>query len=281
MGLKLTAGVIGYPVMHSRSPAIHLAAAAAVGVDLDYRAIAVEPHALPDMIAMMREKHMRGLSVTMPHKQHVIAELDELTHSASDLGAVNHITNTDGHLVGNNTDGDGFLLGLSHAHNLSVGGHHVGVFGAGGAARAIIRACGVAGADCVSVLARNPERAARAAEAAGGVGFVASADVLQTVDFIVNATPVGMSGTPGESFVPFDVGQLRDDAVVIDIVYQPVETRLLVEARTRGLRAVDGLAMLAGQAAEQFQAWTGIEAPLDVMIAAARQEPPETNTSIR
>lgn len=268
-------------MLHSRSPAIHLAAAAAVGIDLEYRAIPVAPGELADTIAMVRETSMRGLSVTMPHKDAVFAEVDEVTSAAIELGAVNHITNTDGHLVGNNTDGDGFLLGLRHAHGLEVGGAHVGVFGAGGAARAIIRACGLAGASQVSVVARHPERAARAAEAAHGAGAVADMTILEDVDFIVNATPVGMAGTAGESLLPFDVSALPEHAVVIDIVYQPVETALLSAARSRGLRAVDGLSMLAGQAAEQFSVWTGVEAPLDVMIDAARIDPAETNASIR
>lgn len=277
----MRAGVIGYPVMHSRSPAIHLAAAAAVGLDLDYRAISVVPGELVDTIAMVRETAMRGLSVTMPHKEAALAEVDELTPAAIELGAVNHITNTDGYLVGNNTDGDGFLLGLQHAHGLDVRGSQVGVFGSGGAARAIIRACGLAGARQVSVIARDPDRAARAAETGHGVGVVAGVDVLEDVDFAVNATPVGMAGTAGEALVPFDVGLLHKHAVVVDIVYQPVDTALLVAARSRGLRAVDGLAMLAGQAAEQFFAWTGLVAPLDVMIDAARIDPDETNASIQ
>ena len=265
--------MIGSPVEHSRSPAIHRAAALATGVALEYEALLVEPEELVSTIAMVRETGMRGLSVTMPHKEAVIAEMDELTPSATALGAVNHVTNTDGHLVGNNTDGDGFLLGLSHAHGIDIVDMDVAVFGAGGAARAIIRACARAGARRVSVIARRDERAARAAEVGGPRAVPADVNTLRHVDLVVNATPVGMAGTPSAGNVPFDVRVLRDDVVVVDIVYDPVETALLLAARERGLRGIDGLSMLAGQAAAQFTAWTGVHAPLDVMIAAASKSP--------
>ncbi len=277
---RIHAGVIGAPVEHSRSPAIHLAAARATGVDLDYRAIHVQPDELTAMITSMRDTGMRGLSVTMPHKQAVIGELDELTSSARVLNAVNHITNTGGHLIGNNTDGEGFLLGLSHAHGIDVAGMQVAIFGAGGAARAIIQACAAAGARQIFVIARDLDRAEAAAEVGGEVAAPASTLALRDADLVVNATPVGMAGTPGEGQVPFDVHALRDDSVVVDIVYDPVETPLLQASRARQLRGVDGLAMLAGQAAAQFSAWTGVPAPLDVMIAAATGDASDGNTSI-
>lgn len=274
------AGVIGYPVLHSRSPAIHMAAAEESGVKLEYRAISVAPEDLAEAIATMRRTGMRGLSVTMPHKQSVMEFLDELTPAAIELGAVNHIINTDGHLVGNNTDGEGFLLGLSTAHGIEVKDQHVGVIGAGGAARAIIRACSMAGAGAVSVIARNPARAANAAEVGGGVAQPATFDVLGQLDIVVNATPVGMSGTSGARDQPLDVFALDDAAIVADIVYEPLETPLLRAARKRGLTTVDGLSMLAGQAAAQFEWWTGRPAPLHVMVAAAKSaRPPNTSTT--
>lgn len=245
---------------------------------LEYDALLVEPDDLSSVISMVRETEMRGLSVTMPHKEAVIAELDELTSSALALGAVNHITNTDGHLVGNNTDGDGFLLGLVHAHHIDVAGMDVAIFGAGGAARSIIRACAEAGARTVAVLARHHERAVTAAEVGGDVAAPGDIGVLRRAGLVVNATPVGMAGTPGAGQIPFAVDDLGDEAVVVDIVYDPVETPLLRAARERGLRGVDGLAMLAGQAAAQFTAWTGVEAPLDVMIAAAADSPDENHS---
>jgi len=276
----IRAGVIGSPVEHSRSPMIHRAAAEATGVLLEYDAIDVKPGDLAAAIAMVRETNMRGLSVTMPHKEAVIGELDELTEVATLLGAVNHVTNNGGHLVGNNTDGDGFLLGLAHAHGIDVSGMHVAVFGAGGAARAIINACSRGGARKISVIARNVERARFAATVGGRVAAAASSSALQTADLVVNATPVGMAGTPGMGQVPFEVHALADHAVVVDIVYDPVDTPLLRAAAARSLRAVDGLGMLAGQAAAQFSAWTGVEAPLDVMIVAAAGGGVAENSSI-
>ena len=268
-GSTQLAAVIGSPVEHSRSPAIHNAAAAATGADLVYTALPVAPGNAAAAVHAMRTLGIRGLSVTMPHKADVIDAVDELTPVAATLGAVNHLTNTGGHVVGNNTDGEGFVIGLQH-HRVALSGAHVGVFGAGGAARAIILACASAGAD-VSVVARDPARALAAAEIATDA-TVRDGDVWPEVDIAVNATPVGMatSDNPEPASTPFAVDRLKASCVVVDIVYTPLETALLSAARSRSLVAIDGLAMLAGQAAAQFEAWTGKQAPLDVMMAAAQ-----------
>ena len=269
-GATQLAAVIGWPVEHSRSPAIHNAAAQAVGADLVYTALGVSPGAGVDAVAAMRTLGLRGMSVTMPHKQDVMAALDEITPVAQALGAVNHITNSDGHLVGNNTDGEGFLLGLDH-HGVAVDGLTVGVIGAGGAARAIIHACANAGANVV-VIARNPDRAASAAAVGGATARVGSLEDLHALDMAVNATPVGMaSNDPATSTAtPFDPHVLRPGAVVVDIVYNPLETALLAQSRRCGLQCIDGLAMLVGQAAAQFETWTGYDAPFGVMMEAAQ-----------
>ena len=274
------AAVIGSPVEHSRSPAIHNAAAAATGADLSYVALPVAAGDGAAAVEAMRTLGIRGLSVTMPHKADVISAVDDLTPVAAALGAVNHLTNTNGHVVGNNTDGEGFVIGLEH-QGVDLSGRHVAVFGSGGAARAIVLGCALAGAT-VSVVARDPDRAAMAASvvapACGADSSVASASVADAsvwshVDVAVNATPVGMASLQDSKpvEVPFGVDALGDSCVVVDIVYTPLETALLRAARERGLVAIDGLAMLAGQAAAQFEAWTGVRAPLDVMMAAARQ----------
>lgn len=264
----LLAGVIGWPVNHSLSPKIHTAAAAAAGVDLLYTAIPVEPGQTADALDQMRTVGIRGYSVTMPHKEAVIADLDELTPAAEALGAVNHITNTAGHLVGNNTDGDGFIVGLEHASDQSVSGSTVGVLGSGGAARAIIEACYRHGAAEVIVVARSPERGAVAAALAHDRGRVANAEAFADCDIVVNATPLGMAGTNGEGIVAIDVESLASDATVVDIVYNPRVTPMLAAASERGLQTVEGVTMLVGQAAEQFRAWTGHVAPLSAMFAA-------------
>ena len=270
-GTSQLAAVIGWPVEHSRSPAIHNAAAQAVGADLVYAALAVEPGNAPDAIDAVRTLGIRGLSVTMPHKEAVIPALDEITPVARTLGAVNHVTNRNGHLVGNNTDGEGFLIGLSH-HGVTVDARTVAVVGSGGAARAIIHGCASAGAEVI-VLARNPDRAANAAAVGGSNARVGSAEDLATVDIAVNATPLGMATSDPKTLhtMPFDPAVLSAGSVVVDIVYNPLETALLAQARSLGLQGVDGLAMLVGQASAQFVAWTGLEAPFDVMMHAAQR----------
>ena len=269
-GATQLAAVIGWPVEHSRSPAIHNAAAQAVGADLVYTALSVAPGDAAHAVQAVRTLGLRGLSVTMPHKEDVIPALDEITPVAQVLGAVNHITNTNGHLVGNNTDGEGFLLGLEH-HGVSIDGMTVGVVGAGGAARAIIHACANAGANVV-VVARNQDRAQSAAAVGGRNARVGSIDELSTMGVAVNATPVGMATDDPTAALqtPFDPGALATGAVVVDIVYNPLETELLADARRRGLQCIDGLAMLVGQAAAQFETWTGYDAPFGVMMDAAQ-----------
>ena len=264
----MIAGVIGWPVEHSLSPKIHSAAAKAVGVDLSYTAVPVRPGETGAALTEMRLKHIRGYSVTMPHKEAVLSDLDELTEQAVALGAVNHITNHDGLLVGNNTDGDGFIVGYEHSTNEVVKDKSVGVFGAGGAARAIIAACSSHDAGEVVVVARSAERARSAVKLGGDKARSGSVEDLDTCDIVVNATPVGMDGTASAALLPFAVASLKPGSTVVDIVYQPLETPLLIAARERGLGAVNGLAMLVGQAAEQFTTWTGVAAPMEAMFAA-------------
>ena len=253
------------------SPRIHMAAAQATSIDLQYDAIPVRPDEVEQAISAMRRENIRGYSVTMPHKEAVIPFLDELTPAAEALGAVNHITNTDGRLVGNNTDGDGFVLGLEHSTGESVTDKTIGVIGSGGAARAIIDACARHGARQVRVVARSQERALKASTLAGDVGVVASQEQLADCDIVVNATPIGMAHTDGEGQLPCNVDDLSAEAIVVDIVYTPLETPLLAESRRRGLTTVNGLSMLVGQAGEQFSTWTDVEAPLEAMFSAVRR----------
>ena len=268
----MRAGVIGWPVKHSLSPAIHTAAARATGVNLEYIAIEVQPGDVMAALDDMRATGIRGYSVTMPHKEAVISGLDELTPAATALGAVNHITNTDGHLVGNNTDGDGFILGLENACDRTMSGNTIGILGSGGAARAIIDASYRHGAAEVIVVGRTPERTTAAVALAHDRGRIAESQALSECDIVVNATPLGMAGTKGEGVVALDVSLLRSETVVVDIVYNPRATPLLIAASERGLPTVAGVAMLVGQAAEQFSAWTGVEAPLEAMFAVVADE---------
>lgn len=266
-GTTSLAAVIGSPVRHSRSPAIHNAAFRALGLDWTYLAFDIAAGDAGRAIDAMRALGLGGLSVTMPHKDAVVDLVDELTDDARRLGAVNCVTPRAGRLVGDNTDGAGFIASLADA-GVSVDGRSCVVVGAGGAARAVILALARAGAAAVTVVNRTAARAEQAASLAGPVGRVGAVGDLAGADLVVNATSIGMGGSTD---TPFDVALLRTDppAVVADLVYVPLETPLLAAAAAVGATTVDGLGMLVHQAAVAFESWTGVAAPVDVMRAAA------------
>lgn len=262
------AAVIGSPVRHSMSPAIHNAAFAATGFDGVYLAMPVEAGRAAVAVQAMREYEWLGLSVTMPHKPDVLPECDVVTGAAQALGAANCLFWSDDKIVGDNTDGEGYVRGLADGLDVSPQGLRCAMVGAGGAARAVVRALADAGAAEIVVVNRNAERAADAAGHAGDVGRVGSLDDLASADLVINATPLGMAGAGHDDAVPFDVTSLRDDAIVSDLIYHPAETPLLRAAAARGLRHQNGLPMLVFQAAVAFEHWTGIAAPIAEMQAA-------------
>jgi shikimate dehydrogenase len=271
--LRLTAttslaGVIGSPIRHSRSPAIFNAAFEAAGLDWAYLAFEVPPGGAVDALAAMRAFRLRGLSVTMPHKDAVAGAVDELSDAARALGAVNCVVPRDGLLVGESTDGAGFIEALADDPGFDPAGRTCCVLGAGGAARAVIYALSRAGASEVVVVNRTADRAVTAAALAGPRGRAGAPDDVAGADFVVNATSVGMGD---DSALPVDTALLRPGQVVVDLVYDPLETPLLAAARAAGATAVDGLGMLVHQAALAFTLWTGEQAPLDAMHAAARK----------
>ena len=236
------AAVIGEPVRHSLSPVIHNAAFAATGIDAVYLAMPVERGRAADAVAAMRLFQWYGMSVTMPHKHDVLAACDDLTDAARGLEAANCLFWRDGAIVGDNTDGEGFVRGMAVELGVQPNGLRCAVLGAGGAARSVVRSLAAAGAASVTVIGRNPANAARAAEHGGAVGFVGSPDVLSDVDLVVNATPLGMADTGQSDSLPCDVSVLRADTIVSDLIYHPLETQLLGAAHARGLRAQNGLA---------------------------------------
>ena len=260
------AAVIGSPVRHSRSPAIHNAAFAALGLGWVYVAFDVAPGRGADALAAMRALGLGGLSVTMPHKLDVARAVDELSPAAALLGAVNTVVPLpDGRVAGHNTDGDGFVDSL-RAEGVDPNGMRVALLGGGGAARSVAVALAAAGAREIVVVNRSP--AGAAAVAALGRGRVGAAVDVARADLVVNATSVGMGGADAGTSV--DVALLSARQVVADLVYHPLETRLLREARAVGATTVGGLGMLVHQAARQFTLWTGCDAPVAVMDAAAR-----------
>ncbi|MCP5025163.1 MAG: shikimate dehydrogenase [Actinomycetia bacterium] len=266
-GQTRLAGVIGDPVRHSLSPAIHNAAFAELGLDWMYLAFPVPPGAVPEAMAGMRALGIEGLSVTMPHKDAVAAAVDELTPTAARLGAVNSVFRQGDRLVGDNTDGEGFLDALAAETGFEVSGCRSAIVGAGGAARAVGGALADAGAAEVLVINRSAERAATAVAAIGAGARQGEPAELGSVDLVVNGTPVGMGDDPN---LPFPVDLLNNAQVVVDLIYSPARTPLLAAAGARGLTTMNGLGMLVHQAGRQFTRWTGQPAPIGAMEDAVR-----------
>lgn len=268
-GSTRLAAVIGDPVRHSLSPVLHNAGFRALGLDWVYVAFEVGAGGVAAAVAGARALGVAGLNVTMPHKAAVAAAVDRLTPAAEALGAVNTVVRAGGELVGDNTDGEGFVASLVADHGFEVGGRRCLVVGAGGAARAVTWALAGAGAAEVVVVARRHEQAAAAASLAGGVGTVGSAEDAGRADLVVNATPIGMGHTGAcAPHLPVDPTLLGAGQLVVDLVYDPLTTPFVAAARARGALAANGLGMLLHQAALAFRLWTGDEAPIDVMSSA-------------
>lgn len=264
-GSTRVAAVIGQPIAHSLSPVLFNAAFEAAGVDWVFVAFEVAAGDTRRGLDGVRALGVEGLSVTMPHKGAAFELADQLTPEAEVLGAVNCILNQDGMLIGHNTDGDGFVAALA-AEGIDPAGERCVVLGAGGAARSVIAALGRAGAE-VTVVNRSADKAQAAATLGGERCAVGSIEAVEKASILVNATSVGMGGDGLP--VPADVLR-RPPAVVVDVVYHPIDTPLLIAAREHGARTVDGLGMLVHQGALAFRWWTGVAAPIDAMTRAAR-----------
>ncbi|MFK8026119.1 MAG: shikimate dehydrogenase [Ilumatobacter sp.] len=266
------AGVIGSPVAHSLSPAIHRAAFDAAGVDWTYAAFEVADGAAGDALAAMRTLRIGGLSVTMPHKSDVARLVDRLDPAARALDSVNTVSWDGNDLVGSSTDGAGFVASLSEA-GVALDGKRVAVIGAGGAARAVIDALARAGSPDITVLNRNADRAEQAA-ALTPVASPGIASDITRADIVVNATSVGMGADSADpdTPVPSDPELFRDGQVVADLIYHPLHTRWMRLAADRGLDVVDGLGMLVHQAALQQRIWLGADAVIDTTAMRAAAE---------
>jgi len=257
-------GVIGYPVSHSLSPQMHNSAFAYLGLNYVYLAWEVEPAKLESAIEGVRGLGIVGLNVTIPHKEKVLNLVDELSEEAEMVGAVNTIHNLDGKLIGYNTDVEGFLRAL----NEELEGKKAVVVGAGGAGRAVVYALVSNKARCI-ILNRTEEKAKELAERYKGLGEVRAEklnptnlrEALRDADILVNATSLGMKG---EIIEGIEEG-IREDLVVMDLVYNPRETPLLRLAKEKDARIVEGWKMLLHQGAISFEIWTGKKAPLEAM----------------
>ena len=270
--------VIGDPVEHSLSPCIHNAAFKHLGLDYVYVAFRVRYEELEWAMQGVRSLGIRGLNVTMPHKIGVIRYLDHLDPEAELLGAVNTILNDDGALVGYNTDGRGALKALLEVDG-DLKAKKVLIIGAGGASRALSFTLAPRVRE-LTILNRTYGRAKTLAEdlkkkVEGTVRACRLSDEtlkeeLENSDVVINATPVGMR--PNEDETPIPKELLRPDLTVFDLVYNPIETRLLKEAKAVGAKTIDGLTMLVYQGAASFELWTGVEAPVEVMMDAVKRE---------
>lgn len=271
-------GVIGHPLGHSISPAFQQAALDHLGLDIRYQAWDTPPGQVANLMLRLRGPEHLGASVTVPYKEVALGLVDDLDGLARRIGAINTLVNREGKLIGYNTDAGGFLRALKEEGGFQPRGRRAVVLGAGGAARAVAFALAGEGAASIAIINRTRERALALAEELRPVEAQALAPqdpgvarALGGCHLVVNCTSVGMrhSSTEGES--PLKAELIPPQALVYDLVYNPPLTPLLRAAQGRGARTLGGLAMLVYQGAEAFQLWTGREAPLEVMMRAARE----------
>jgi shikimate dehydrogenase len=272
--LPVLLGVMGDPIAHSKSPAMHNAALQATGVHGMYMPLHVHPDQLEAAIRGIVALGYRGVNVTIPHKEQVMQYLDVIDDSARLIGAVNTIVNENGNLTGYNTDGIGYVRSLKEEAVPQLAGKRIAVLGAGGAARGVIYALALEKPEQISILNRTADRAlALAADLRGhglgdisGNGMQDAQTVLATADIVINTTAAGMH--PHVDDVPVDPAWIREGAAVSDLIYNPLETRLLCESRLRGCTVHGGLGMFVYQGAVAFEHWLGIPAPVDTMRRA-------------
>jgi len=263
-------GLLGWPVGHSFSPAMHNAALAAAGLNYAYVPLAVRPSGLKTAVSALSSLNFRGVNVTVPHKQTIIPLLDEIDSAAAAIGAVNTVVIGDnGRLLGKNSDWSGFMADLA-ALDVDVNGRSCVIFGAGGSARAVAYGLVQAGA-MVHVVARRQEQAEALVEGMGlphGSITAANMNVVGelTAPLLVNCTPLGMH--PHEDGSVWGAKPFPSDSFAYDLVYNPTETLFMRQARAAGCGAVNGLGMLLRQGAVAFEWWTGVAPDVDVMQAA-------------
>ncbi len=271
-------GAFGCPIDDNPTGVIEEAAFAVKGLDYRYLTIKVHDGDLAEAMAGMKAMNMRGINLTIPHKVKVLEYLDELSPAAEIIGAVNMVVNNDGKLWGENTDGKGFLTSLKN-DQVDVDGKYVVVLGAGGAARAIAVECALAGAKKITIVNRNVDRGSELAklicdrtDAAGDfVEWNKPYSVPANADIVVNATSLGMYPNVDEK-PDMDYDTISSNMVVTDVIVNRPHTAFLQEAEKRGAKTVNGLGMVVNQGAVNFTLWTGVEAPVDVMMDQIKKE---------
>ena len=279
-GMKINSalGIIGYPIGHSISPRFQQAALDNLSVDQRYLHYEVQPDLVGDFVASLRSDTVRGINVTVPHKETVMPFLDEIDEWAAEAGAVNTIVNRGGRLIGYNTDGYGFLRALRESAGLDPAGKRALILGAGGSARGVVQALlraevadlvianrTLARAEALAGLSTNRGVPARAVE----LGLLQSTDTAVQPDLIVNCTSLGMHHGPDEAASPLPASRIPPSALVYDLVYNPMLTPLLREAHSAGASTLGGISMLVYQGAASFELWLERPAPVSVMMDAA------------
>lgn len=271
-------GVFGDPVDGNPTGVVEEAGFAATRLNYRYITCRVKRGDIANAILGMRAMNMRGVNLTMPHKVDVLPYLDEITPAARIIGAVNTVVNRGGHLLGENTDGKGFVKSLTD-EGIDLHGKTVCLLGAGGAARAIGVECALNGANKIIIVNRNAERGTALRDAiaentdaqAEYIPWDGSVPVPEQTDILVNATCVGLF--PDVNACPdIDYDTIEKGMIVCDVVFNPAMPVFLQKARQRGARTISGLGMLVNQAALNFEIWTDVKAPREVMLEALRRE---------
>ncbi len=275
-------GIIGYPISHTLSPLMHNTAIKHLGLDYIYLPFEVKKENIALAIGGLKGLGIGGINVTIPHKESVIPYLDTLDDSAGLIGAVNTIKLEDGSLKGYNTDGLGFLKSLKIDAHEEAKGKNIIILGAGGAARAIAIQMALEGAKGITIANRTLERGEKLTESirckmqdarckikAIALNDSSLIEYFRKADIIINTTSVGMK----DSDTPlFPYNYISDRHLVCDIVYKPIETKLLKEASARGARILNGLGMLVYQGSLSFKIWTGHEMPVEIVRKTLMEE---------
>ncbi|HSE83740.1 MAG TPA: shikimate dehydrogenase [Thermodesulfobacteriota bacterium] len=273
-------GIFGHPVSHSLSPKMHNAAFRALDINSLYVAFDIDPKDLEIAARAIKPMGIRGINITIPHKENIIFFLDEISEEASLTGAVNTVTNEDGKLKGYNTDVGGFLKAIKEDLGFHPAGMQAVVLGAGGAARAVVTALCMNDASGIYVINRTFDKAKKlvnefkknfkdiSIEAVSLDDKQGVKDSLNLANILVNSTSAGMKGTDP---IEIPLEHLPEESVVYDLVYSPRETDLIKKSKEIGRRASGGLSMLIYQGAESFEIWTGEKAPTEIMRKAIEE----------
>lgn len=272
-------GIIGYPVKHTFSPYIHNAAFKALKINAAYVPFEVKPRELKNAICGLIGLGVCGVNVTIPHKEAVIPLLDELSSEAKGIGAANVVLVKDGKTMGYNTDGEGFLVSLKKELKVIPKNKSIFILGSGGAAKALVYVLASEGAKSITLVDVMNEKAKELALKANkefprcqmrSIPYLGSRidEEALNADILINATPVGMKKDDPRIVSP---DALHKDLVVCDLIYNPVETKLLKEAKKRGLKATNGIGMLLYQGALSFELFTGKKAPISVMLTSLKK----------